>query len=74
MAIKEKEKKGIYQVRRIKMDFRSPDKRNTNPDNVINSELLEMQLNDNLEIINVIDMTSNPTNPIVMIQFYDYNL
>lgn len=66
--------KKIYQIRRINMDLRDPQSKFEDAEFKINSELLELQQNVNIEIIDVVDVTENRANPIALIKYYDYGL
>jgi hypothetical protein len=66
--------KGIYQVRRINADLRGPESRFEDAEVQINQELIELQQNNNIEIIDVIDLTQNKSCPVVLIKYWDYGL
>lgn len=67
-------KKGTFQVRRINTDLRGPETRFEDAETKINAELLELQQNNNIEIIDVLDLTTNKSNPIILIKYLDYSL
>ena len=65
-------KKGMYQVKRIKADCR--DSNANNAEITLNSVLIELQQDSNIEIIDVIDTTSDKSVFTFIIKYYDYGL
>lgn len=65
-------KKGIYQVKRIKADLRSGDK-NSEGEVLINSALLELQQEKN-EIVDIVEIPVDKSQFICLIKYRDYGL
>ena len=73
--IKEKtEKKGLFQVRRVKVDLRGPEDRFEEAEIGLNSVLIELQQNDSIEIIDVIDASTDKTTHVFLIKYMDFGL
>ena len=68
----ENKKKGIYQIRRVKVDCRS-DKENR-AEIELNSALIELQHDDNIDIIDVIETTSDKSIFTFLIKYRDLGL
>jgi len=66
-----KEKK-IYQVRRVKADLRSG--REDEAEIIINSALIELQQDNNIEIIDVIETTRDKSIFTFLIKYWDFGL
>ena len=69
-----KDKKGIYQVRRLTIDVREEKVNGTLVESTLNEELLRLSLEDNIEIVDVVEMLHNITKVIILIKYYDYGL
>jgi len=68
-----KEKKGLYQVRRIKADLRSGDK-NSEGEGLLNTVLLELQQDSNIDIIDVVEIPIDKSQAIFLIKYRDFGL
>ncbi|NCD06458.1 MAG: hypothetical protein EOL97_10085 [Spirochaetia bacterium] len=66
-------KKGLYQIRRIKADLRSGDK-NSEGEVLLNNVLNELQLDDNIEIVDVTEIPIDKSQAIFLIKYIDYGL
>lgn len=67
-----KAKKGLYQVKRIKADMRSA--REDEAEVILNSALLELQQDSNIEIIDVKETSVDKSVFTFLIKYYDYGL
>lgn len=71
--MKNNEKKGLYQVKRVRADLRNGDK-NSEGEVIINTALIELQNESTIEIIDVIEMPIDKSNYVFLIKYYDYGL
>jgi len=64
--------KGLYQVRRVKADCRSI--REDEAETILNSALLELQQNENINIIDVIETSVDKSIFSFIIKYIDFGL
>lgn len=73
MAI-ENNKTGLYQIRRIEVDLRDGSSTQNDAEIKVNTELLELQQNNNVEIIDVTEIIKGGSIYIFLIKYRDNNL